>query len=256
MRLTLRLCASLLAPTLALVGCGDSVNPGTGVFDAGSATPDAGSPMDVQVAVDRGPPVLDSGCPTPQTITPAEVPASGFLPPSNVRFIRSIDGDTAIFSFAIQGETTVRFEWVNTEESHAQVASENTAFGRATAVTVAGYLAAGRSFVVARQADERNATMPNLDTFGRTLGLVFVDGELFQQRLVREGLSAYYTDFGCAPEPIHSGLLLAEAEARANQRGIWAPRHPTNYSEVFSRWITGGTRACRPNPFRGQAYCR
>ena len=101
MRFTLRLCASLLAPTLVLVGCGDSVNPGTGVFDAGSTTPDAGSPMDVPVAVDRGPPVLDSGCPTPQTITPAEVPASGFLAPSNVRFIRSIDGDTSIFSLSL-----------------------------------------------------------------------------------------------------------------------------------------------------------
>ena len=252
MRLTLRLCASLLGPALA--GCGDSVNPGIGVVDAGG-TPDAGAAMDVPVAVDRGPPVLDSGCPTPPAITPAQVPSSGFLPPANVRFVHERDGDTSVFSFAIIGETTVRFLWVNTEESVSQTASENTAFGAQTSVIVRGYLSRASAFVVSRQADERNATMPNLDPFGRSLGLVFVDGELFQQRLVREGLSAYYTDFGCAPEPIHTALLLAEAEARANRRGIWAPGHPTNYSEVFSRWITGGTRACRPNPFRNQSYC-
>lgn len=253
MRLSLRLCASLLAPALALAGCGDTVNPGTGVLDAGGV-PDAGATMDVPAAVDRGPPLLDSGCPTPRPITVADVP-SGFLAPSMVRYIRTVDGDTAHFSFAIIGESTVRFLWVNTEESHAQNPADNTAFGVQTAAAVTGYLGAGHDFVVVRQSDQRMPTTPNLDPYGRTLGLVFVDGQLFQERLVREGLSAYYTDFGCAPEPIHSALLNAEAEARANHRGIWAPGHPTNYAEVFSRWITGGTRACRPNPFRGQSYC-
>ncbi len=249
-----RLSLSIAAAMLALVGCGDSVNPGTSVLDAGPRA-DAATTIDVVSPIDRGPPTLDSGCPAPQTITPAQVP-SGFLAPSDVRYIRDIDGDTAIFSFARQGETTVRFEWVNTEESHAPNSADNTAFGVATGASVVRYLAAGRAFVVVRRASPTAPTMPDLDNFGRTLGLVFVDGELFQGRLVREGLSAYYTDFGCAPEPIHSALLLAEAEARANHRGIWAPGHPTNYAEVFSRWITGGTRACRPNPFRNQPYCR
>ena len=249
----LRLSLSLAVATLTLAGCGDTVNPGVSVLDAGSHA-DAGTPMDVVAPVDHGPPTLDSGCPAPQTITPAQVPG-GFLAPSNVRFIRDIDGDTAIFSFAVQGETTVRFEWVNTEESHAPNPADNTAFGIATSAIVVRYLSTGGAFVVVRHASPTAPTMPNLDTFGRTLGLVFIDGELFQERLVREGLSAYYTDFGCAPEPIHSALLLAEAEARANHRGIWAPGHPTDYAEVFSRWITGGTRACRPNPFRNQLYC-
>lgn len=249
MRASLGLALLLSASSGALVGCNDPP-ANLGGFDAGSsdAALDAGAP-------DLGPPVLDSGCPAPQPITLAEVP-SGFLAPSNVRFIREIDGDTSIFSFAIQGETTVRFLWVNTEESVAMMASENTAFGRYTSTVVRGYLSAGGDFKVVRRADATDPTMPALDPYRRTLGLVFVDGQLFQERLVREGWSAYYTDFGCAPEPIHTALLLAEAEARANHRGIWAPNHPTDYAEVFSRWITGGTRACRPNPFRGQPYCR
>jgi len=251
----MRLSLSLFASVVALAGCGDDVPLNNTPRDAGAVVVDAGAPTDVPVAVvDSGPPVLDSGCPTPQRIAVSDTPA-GFLPPSTVRFIRAIDGDTAIFSFAIQGETTVRFEWINTEESNSRDRTENTAFGVASAATVARYLAAGREFVVVRHASPRMPTMPDLDNFGRTLGLVFVDGELLQQRIVREGLSPYYTDFGCPPEPVHSALLLSEAEARANRRGLWAPGHPTNYAEVLSRWITGGTRACRPNPFRNQSYC-
>ncbi|MDB4928980.1 MAG: nuclease [Myxococcaceae bacterium] len=252
MRAPLSLSIAVVASTIALAGCGDDLPPYTPAPDAGFA--DTGAVVDVPAAVDRGPPQLDSGCPASRTITVADVP-SGFLAPSMVRFVRELDGDTSKFSFAIMGETTVRFLWVNTEESVSSTASENTAFGRETSAIVGRYLAAGTAFVVVRQSSTRDPAMPALDPYARTLGLVFVDGELFQQRLVREGLSAYYTDFGCAPEPIHSALLLAEAEARANHRGIWAPGHPTNYADVFARWITGGTRACRPNPFRNQSYC-
>jgi endonuclease YncB( thermonuclease family) len=251
MRAPLSLSLALVASSLAVAGCGDDIPPGGTPLDSGVT--DSGI-LDVPAAVDRGPPALDSGCPASRTITLADTP-SGFFPPANVRFVREIDGDTSDFSFAIQGETRVRFLWVNTEESVSQTRSENTAFGALTSMTVGRYLAAGAAFVVVRQPSTRDPAVPALDPYDRTLGLVFVDGELFQQRLVREGLSAYYTDFGCAPEPIHTALLLSEAEARANHRGIWAPGHPTNYAEVFSRWITGGTRACRPNPFRNQSYC-
>ncbi len=247
-----RLPLLLVVAAHCLAGCDDGTTP-LPIEDAGAL--DVGTATDVPT-VDQGLPVLDSGCPTPQRITPAEVPSSGFLPSVSVRYIRSVDGDTAHFSFPILGETTVRFLWVNTEESHAVPASKNTAFGIATAATVARYFSGEHTFSATRQADSRVPSDPALDPYNRSLSLVFMDGELFQQRLVREGLSAYYTDFGCAPEPIHSALLYAEAEARANRRGIWAPGHPTDYAEVFSRWIGTGTRACRPNPFRNQPYCR
>ena len=208
----LRLSLSLAVATLTLAGCGDTVNPGVSVLDAGSHA-DAGTPMDVVAPVDHGPPTLDSGCPAPQTITPAQVPG-GFLAPSNVRFIRDIDGDTAIFSFAVQGETTVRFEWVNTEESHAPNPADNTAFGIATSAIVVRYLSTGGAFVVVRHASPTAPTMPNLDTFGRTLGLVFIDGELFQERLVREGLSR-----GPAPgqSPRHLGARAPDRLRRGLQ---------------------------------------
>lgn len=252
MRLPLLLPLILATSAHALAGCGDAT-PTTPPPDDGGGL-DAGAVAD-SGAADSGPPTVDSGCPAPQPVTPASVP-SGFLPPVSVRYVHAVDGDTAEFSFPVIGETRVRFLWVNTEESHAVPASENTAFGIMTAATVARYFSGEHAFVAVRQANPRMPMQPNLDPYDRPLSLIFMDGVLFQQRLVREGLSAYYTDFGCAPEPIHSALLFAEAEARANRRGIWAPGHPTNYAEVFSRWIGTGSNACRPNPFRNQPYCR
>lgn len=231
-----------------------------------TGTPDVPSSTDVVVAPDAAvdapaldaatpdapdvPPLVDSGCPAPADIGPTPAPAR-FLEPRTVPLLRNTDGDTAHFGFPIVGDVTVRMVWVNTEESHGD---RTTDFGVMTAATVARYLNEAREIVVTREEDTAHPGQPNLDTYGRTLALVYVDGTSFQVRLVREGLSAYYTEFGCAPEPLHTAMLNAEAEARANRRGIWAPGHPTDYAAVLRSWI--GTRGCRPNPFLGQPYCR
>lgn len=248
-----RACFAVLA--CALTGaCSDPVATG-GFFPVDAAVtdrpaaPDAPAAPDVPAAVDAGPPAADSGCPAPARITPDNLPVE-YLPAQRVTYIRGVDGDTAHFAFPIVGDTTVRFLWVNCEESHG---AETTAFGVRTAAEVERIMLSGNVFHVARRRAAAGSDQPQLDPFMRTLGLVFMDGELLQTRLVREGWSAYYTDFGCPQAPIHASLLYAEAEARANRRGIWAPGHPTNYAEVFSRWI--GTRGCRPNPFVGQRYC-
>lgn len=115
---------------------------------------------------------------------------------------------------------------------------------------VAGYIRAAREMHVAIREDTQNEGQPDLDPFDRALGLVFIDGELFQSRIVREGLSPYYTAFGCVNEP--ANLLHSEAEARANQRGVWRPDHPKDYRVVMADWI--GNRTCRPNPYE-RAYC-
>jgi endonuclease YncB( thermonuclease family) len=203
------------------------------------------SPADAPRDVTRA----DSGCPAPARITPEMVPAD-YLPAQRATYLRSTDGDTAHFAFPIVGDTTVRFLWVNCEESSGD---ERTAFGSYTSQQVARIMAAGTMFQVARHRASAGSTEPELDQFGRTLALVFMDGELLQTRLIREGWSAYYTAFGCPTAPLHQTFLLAEAEARANRVGIWAPNHPTNYATVFAQWI--GTRGCRPNPFRNQPYC-
>lgn len=232
---------------LILLSC-ISAGPSGGGADAG---------LDGDVARDANPPeaaapdrpVVDSGCPASMPVTPAMVPATGFLAPLRGRFVRAVDGDTAHFVVPIRGEITVRMLWVNTEESHG---AETTPFGVATADWATRAMPAVTEYTLVQQADARNPTQPALDPYDRILALVFADGQLWQRRLVQEGWTAYYTDFGCAPAPLHESLLFAEAEARANRRGIWAPGHPTDYAPVFARWITN---RCRPNPFRMQPYC-
>ncbi len=242
--------ARFFALALALSAC-----------NAINATP--GTPPDASVmadALDAAPPrdtstpevVLDSGCPAPRRLTPDMLPAQGFLAPVRARFVRAVDGDTAHFVIPITGDIDVRMLWVNTEESHAPDPRDNTAFGVATGTWAMSAMPTVTEYTLVFQEDPRHPGQPALDPYMRRLALVFGDGDLWQTRLVREGWSAYYTDFGCAPEPVHTALLDAEAEARANRRGIWAPGHPTNYADVFARWISN---RCRPNPFRGQPYC-
>jgi len=212
-------------------------------MDDSASTVDASSPMQ-DVVSER--PFVPSGCPAPATIT-ASMSITGFLPAVSVDFVRTVDGDTA--HFMVNGtETVVRFIYINAEETHG---AETTAFGLATVPIVDRMLRSSTLKIAPQRASNGQ---PMTDTYGRTLALVFANEELVQTRIVREGLSAYYTQFGCAPAPVHLSLLYAEAEARANQRGIWEPGHPTDYAMVLAQWI--GRSRCRPNPFMGQPYCR
>ena len=142
------------------------------------------------------------------------------------------------------------FLFVNTEESYG---ARTTDFGVGTSPIISQYLRDATELVVVPQESRARPGFPDLDVYNRMLGLVFVDGELLQTRIVSEGWSAYYTAFGCAPEPIHSALLYAETLARRNAAGIWAVGHPTGYEEVLGEWIGGSS--CRPNPYQS-ATCR
>jgi endonuclease YncB( thermonuclease family) len=228
--LALALCAAPLA-------CGSTRPPAPPSVDGG-AVADAG-------AGDAG---TVNACPAPAVVTPADLP-SGFLAPQTVTLIRDTDGDTAHFNFPQAGEQIVRFLWVNTEEAYG---TETTEFGTATKGIVGSYLEGAREIVVVVRESRTQPGQPALDPYNRWLGLVFVDGDLFETRLVREGWSAYYTKYGCAPEPVHKALVYAEAEARAKEKGIWAPGHPTDYSVVLANWI--GSNHCRPNPYL-EPYC-
>jgi micrococcal nuclease len=240
MRFTLALAATfvfacsdsvLQQPPITREDSGDfdgGVNPETGAVDA---------PGDVKIDA--------SGCPAPVTVGPDKVP-SGYFPPRDVSFVRAADGDTATFKFPDQQEHIVRLLYINTEESHGD---QTTQFGIDTGKIVLEWLKSAKSIKV---SPRRSGGVEDKDPYDRWLALVWLDGELWQSRVVREGLSAYYTEFGCAPEPIHSNLLHSEAEANANRRGIWRPGHPTDYRVVLENWIDN---ACRPNPYK-RPYCQ
>jgi endonuclease YncB( thermonuclease family) len=236
MRHRILLSSSLLALALAVSACvvDDRVDMG----------PDPGATVDRQP--DLAPPPIPSGCPTPPEVTPANLPA-GYFPAEPARLIRTVDGDTAHFEIA-SGEVTVRFLWVNTEETHG---SDATAFGTVAANIVKGWLEAATAIQIAPGRTSSGAIQR--DPYDRTLALIFVDGKLLQSRMTEEGVSAYYTEFGCPKSPIHESLLYGEANARANKRGIWEDNHPTDYSRVLRSWI--GNNHCRPNPYL-EPYCR
>ncbi len=235
--------------TASLAACSASeptVPPG---IEPDAVATDVSEP-ETSVAEDTAPgatdAAIDSGCPAPQTVSPSQLPA-GFLPPERVNLYYTVDGDTAHFYFA-SGEHVVRFLYVNTEEVFGD---ERTALGDAAKVAVDGFLKSAKEITVAVEKDESGG--PHSDPFGRWLGAVFVDGDLLQTRIVREGHSAYYTAYGCAKQPIHDALLHAEAEAWAAKRGIWVPGNPTDYEVVLKKWM--GKSTCRPNPY-SRPHCR
>lgn len=250
-RLSVVRAAVVLALLASVVDCTDQTvdrpPPAPAIVDE---TDDGGAALPPPPVVDASPPPRsDGGCPPPRALAPAEV-GPGYLSPANVTLVRPVDGDTAEFAFPQVGDKICRFLFVDTEESFGD---RTTPFGIETKRKIEGVLRAAKSLVVVVHEAPGAPGQPELDAFDRQLSLVFVDGALLQTRLVREGLSPYFTPFGCATEPIHSTLLHAEAEANAADRGIWAPGHPTDYEGTTRQWI-GRPPTCRPNPFL-TPYC-
>lgn len=219
--------------------------------ETGSGEPDgAAKPTPVPIATNDAAvdATVPNACPAPKLLGPTDVPP-GFLAPVKVTIAGVADGDSGRYNFPNAQNQGVRMLFVNTEESFG---SEMTDFGVQTKGIVIKWITEAKEIQVAVRESFKGSNKPDNDPFERWLSLMFLDGELLQTRLVREGLTAYYTAFGCAPAPIHEALLHAEAEANANKRGIWSPGPHNDYRAAFDEWI--GTRTCRPNPFKGP-YC-
>jgi len=174
------------------------------------------------------------------SVQPVPDAISGYLAPQVVPLTVPVDGDTAHFGFPT-GDRSVRFVYVNTEEIYG---GRSTPFGVESAQHVTAILRSARSIAVALRANPAAPDRPEVDRYGRLLGLIFVDGTLLQTRIVREGWSAYYNAYGCAPPPMHAELLAAETEARERGAGIWARGHPVDYRAEIARWVR--TNGCRP----------
>lgn len=121
------------------------------------------------------------------------------------------DGDT--LRMVVDGrEVTVRLEGIDAPE-------RRQAFGNRSRGALAEMVA------------QRNVSVLSLglDQFGRTLGIVTVDGENINARLVAEGWAWRYK---------HSRdeeLARLEAEARRERRGLWEDRDPVPPWEFRAR---------------------
>jgi len=245
----------------ALAACrADPIDPSSpGPSASASATPSTEAPRDAAPVEPRDgsapadaatdAPVVARDCPAPARLGLSDVPA-GYLRPVKVTIASVSDGDSGRYDFPNAPSQGVRMLYVNTEESFG---AEMTTFGVQTKATVVKWITDAKDIHLAVRETSPGSGLPDSDPYDRWLALMFLDGELLQTRLVREGLSAYYTLFGCAPAPVHDALLFAEAEANKAARGIWGPGPHNDYRVVLRQWI--GSSTCRPNPYLAP-YCR
>ena len=64
------------------------------------------------------------------------------------------------------------------------------------------------------------------DKYGRTVGLVTVDGKLLDAELVKAGMAWVYRKY-CDRQPLCNDLMNQESKAKANGVGLWADADPT-----------------------------
>jgi len=170
----------------------------------------------------------------------------------NVRLTEVVDGDT--LKVQVNGDDgefpeTLRLLGIDTEES---------AIG-SKPVTNAGLEASRRAkeyFNCDEQGFPTTETLVDLEFdsvepehvclqqhrgyYGRLLCYVHKDGENYNLKMVREGLSPYFVKYGRS-RLYHKDFLLAEAEAQSAERMIWDPAtnqggNSRNYATLIPWW--------------------
>lgn len=139
-----------------------------------------------------------------------------------VKFVDSVDGDTAEFN--MNGETIkVRFLAVDTPES-VHPTKEVQAYGVEASNFTKQKLQNAQKIEL-----EFDNNSDKTDKYGRYLAWVWVDGELLQNLLIKEGLAqvAYlYGDYKYT-----SALQETQTQAKDAKLGIWKDEVTSNYSE-------------------------
>ncbi len=145
-----------------------------------------------------------------------------------VKFVDSVDGDTAEFN--MNGETIkVRFLAVDTPES-VHPTKEVQAYGVEASNFTKEKLKSTKTIEL-----EFDNNSDKTDKYGRYLAWIWVDGELLQDLLVKDGLAkvAYlYADYKYT-----SVLQESEKVAREAKIGIWEDEVATNYSSDKEEFV-------------------
>lgn len=129
-----------------------------------------------------------------------------------VKYIKTSDGDTA--RFEINGENVrVRFLGINTPEVAGEDKVEEP-YGNEALEYTKNRLDNAKEFEI-----EYDENADKEDRFGRILAYIWVDGELFQEELVRKGYAKTYmmkSNYKYADE-----LKSAERKAKEEKLGVW-----------------------------------
>ena len=128
----------------------------------------------------------------------------------SVRVVDVLDGDTIVVAFADRTRDTVRLLGIDTPETHHPTKPVECFGPEAAAYTARRLL--GRAVTLESDVEAR-------DLYGRRLAYVLLDGERFNDELLRRGFARLLV---IAPNRGHAHELLeAELAAEAADRGLW-----------------------------------
>ena len=137
--------------------------------------------------------------------------------------VRVVDGDTVrVSSDVLEKEESLRILALDTEESNAGGSKPLTPFGLKAKERAEEFFSPGDQVVLEFPGDEEVsvALQRYRGNFGRLLVYIHKEGVDFQETMIREGFSPYFTKYGNATLH-HDRYRCAEREAQENFLGVW-----------------------------------
>lgn len=128
-----------------------------------------------------------------------------------VTLVKVVDGDTAWFDIDGQ-ETKVRFLYIDTPESTTTIEP----YGKEASEFVSNELNNAEKIEL-----ELNVDGDEYDKYDRLLAWIFVDNELLQEKIAKNGLCEKFYDYGY--EYTYKNIIVeADKEAKAKKLGIYS----------------------------------
>ncbi|MEN9222767.1 MAG: thermonuclease family protein [Thermostichus sp. BF3_bins_97] len=152
---------------------------------------------------------------------------------------RVVDGDTLHIE---EFDKSIRVLSLDTEESHATGGKPVTPWGKQATERAKALLAIGDKIKLEFQGQDKPEEVWNryIDNFGRGLAWIHLnDGRDFQEIMIREGYSPYFSKYGYAEWPeLHQKYMQAERVAQADNIGVWNQME-VNGSEMRNYAVLG-----------------
>ncbi|MBE6148387.1 MAG: thermonuclease family protein [Firmicutes bacterium] len=136
-----------------------------------------------------------------------------------VSFVRCVDGDTAVFKVD-EEEVKFRFLAIDTPET-VHPTKEVEAYGKNASEYSCNKLTNAKEIIV--EYEETNKS----DKYGRSLGWIWVDGNLLQKELISVGYGEVAYIYG--NYRYTKSLCLIQKEAKEKSLGLWADNKEEGY---------------------------
>jgi micrococcal nuclease len=142
-----------------------------------------------------------------------------------VPFSKVVDGDTIKVELPNSGVESIRILCLDTEEKPGSSGSKpKTPWGEAATVRAIEFFTGANEVTLEFPGKENVETclQKYRGNYGRVLAFVYRDGVDFQQTMIREGYSAYFSKYGYASLTAnHLRYAQAEREAQMAHVGVW-----------------------------------